>query len=631
MTTRTRDAESVAKALGGAAKSGAGWIARCPAHDDTTPSLSLTDGDNGKLLVKCHAGCSQGDVISALDQRGLWPERNAPSSDQKRLVATYDYRKADGSLAYQVLRYQPKTFRFRRPDPADPTRWIWNIKGADKVPYRLPQIMAADRRTPIWIVEGEKDAERLARCGLVATTSSTGAGKWPPEISAHFQGRTVFIIPDNDDSGRSHAEKVAGHLSGHAASIRIVELPNLPPKGDVSDFLDGGGRPEDLSRLSAEASEFDSRLPVSIGLQQDPRVAGFIDPIRSWVGRTPPDREWVIPGWIPRGTVTVLFGDGGTGKSLVAQQLVTSVTTGRPWFGLQAERMKTLVVSCEDDGDELHRRQIAINAAMDIDMEDIDGQFVWDRTGQENFLATYDLSGDVGATTDFYELLLAKCRSNGVQFVVIDTAADVFGGNENIRAHVNHFLKAVLGRLAKAIDGSVLLLAHPSVTGMATKSGLSGSTAWNAAVRSRLYLTRPETEPEEDADQDIRILERTKANYARAGDHLSVKWEEGAFVLDAPAFGLVASINRNRAEQAFLECLRALSRQNRDVSESRQSGNYAPRKMIDLPPAKGLTTTDLEKAMRSLFAQGAITMTDYGRGKRSKHIIEADHLEEHNQ
>jgi hypothetical protein len=149
-----------------------------------------------------------------------------------------------------------KGFSQRRPDDAG--GWIYKLNGVRRVPYRLLELLAADPSQLVFIVEGEKDADRLASLGFVAATNAGGAGKWRDEFSGFLRGRNVVIIPDNDESGREHAAKVARSLQGVAASVRVLELPNLPPKGDVSDWLDAGGVVEELLVLAGSASQFDA-------------------------------------------------------------------------------------------------------------------------------------------------------------------------------------------------------------------------------------------------------------------------------------------------------------------------------------------------------------------------------------
>lgn len=165
-----------------------------------------------------------------------------------KIVETYDYRDELGNLLMQVVRMEPKTFRQRRLDPSARNGWSWSVKGVPVVPYRLPDLQAVPDAT-VYVVEGEKDADRLASLGLVATTNAGGASKWTETHSQFLRGRSVVILPDNDAPGRLHAQKVVKALGGIAADIRVIYLPGLPEKGDVSEWIDGGGTVEELLQV----------------------------------------------------------------------------------------------------------------------------------------------------------------------------------------------------------------------------------------------------------------------------------------------------------------------------------------------------------------------------------------------
>jgi len=197
------------------------------------------------LIVDCTGFSRQEAVAWAVETFGI----DRPM--QKRIVATYDYRDESGVLLFQVVRYAPKTFRQRRPDGSG--GWSWRVKGIRQVPYRLPELLAA-ADAPVFVVEGEKDADRLTSLGLVATCNAGGANTWPASLNKFFKRRTVYILPDNDAAGRSHGKTVAAALHGVAESVRIVVLPDLPPSGDVSDWLDAGNRPETLRSLCEAAA-----------------------------------------------------------------------------------------------------------------------------------------------------------------------------------------------------------------------------------------------------------------------------------------------------------------------------------------------------------------------------------------
>ncbi len=179
-----------------------------------------------------------------------------------KIVATYDYVDAKGNLLFQVVRYEPKAFKQRRPNGKG--GWIWNMQGVSVVPYCLPKILKATR---VYICEGEEDVKALQILGLTATTNPGGAGKWQEAFSKYFQGKEVVIIPDNDEAGREHAQDVARKLTGVAASIKVVELPGLPPKGDPRDWVRAGGTAEVLEALVNNAPEWQlMESTASVGL-----------------------------------------------------------------------------------------------------------------------------------------------------------------------------------------------------------------------------------------------------------------------------------------------------------------------------------------------------------------------------
>lgn len=245
------------------------WMAVCPAHADKRASLSLRMVD-GKLLMYCHAKCPTADVLAALgvtmrELTGMFggtveiqplpfePSRKRGGGKRGEVVKTYDYRDETGKLLYQVCRMEPKTFLQRRPDGSG--GWIWNLQGTRRVLYRLPELYVLPRESVVWIVEGEKDADRLASHGLHATTSCGGAGKWRKEYCDVLRGHRVAVIADNDDPGREHADDIEKSLRRIAKRTVTLELPGLPPKGDVSDWLNAGGIAGELYGLARAAYE----------------------------------------------------------------------------------------------------------------------------------------------------------------------------------------------------------------------------------------------------------------------------------------------------------------------------------------------------------------------------------------
>lgn len=217
------------------------------------------DHDNGDGIAALQwlCGWTFPEAVNALaEYLGQASPRlgKAAGNGKPEIVATYDYRDERGELLYQVVRFDPKGFRQRRPKPGG--GWEYSVKGTRLVLYHLREVLAADPSGNVLIVEGEKDADRAAGMGMVATTCAMGAKKWRPEYNEHFQGRKVVIVPDNDQPGRDHANQVARALCGIAGSIKLVELPGVPEKGDFSDWIDQGGTKEKLAELIEATPEW---------------------------------------------------------------------------------------------------------------------------------------------------------------------------------------------------------------------------------------------------------------------------------------------------------------------------------------------------------------------------------------
>lgn len=250
-----------------ALKRGSG-LTHCPAHQDDKPSLNVTES-GATVLVYCHGGCEQNAVLEALRERELWPSTDGQHATPRarrqarelpKVDAIYPYSDADGVVRYRVVRYEGKRFEVWHPNGSG---WDRGLGGAELVPYRLPELAAADATKTVFVGEGEKVVDRLVSLGLVATTNPFGALKWPADWGArHMRSRRVAILPDADDVGAKHARAVAESCAGHAASVRIVELADLPEHGDVVDWIAAGHEVAELVQLVEVAPEY-RRTPVS--------------------------------------------------------------------------------------------------------------------------------------------------------------------------------------------------------------------------------------------------------------------------------------------------------------------------------------------------------------------------------
>ena len=240
----------------------------CPFHDDKDPSLSFRS-DTG--LWKCFGCKKSGDAFKFYGlMKGVseFPEilkgigqnfgingsgssagksSGANKKEKSCIVATYDYTDEKGNLLFQVVRFKPKDFRQRRPDGKG--GWIWNMDGVQRVLYRLSEVLQAEL---VLCPEGEKDVDNLREKGFTATTVPGGAEKWLDAYNKALAGKDVVLLPDSDEVGFEHVQKIAASLNGVARSIKVLELPGLKEKQDVSDWIQAGGTKEELEKMIAE-------------------------------------------------------------------------------------------------------------------------------------------------------------------------------------------------------------------------------------------------------------------------------------------------------------------------------------------------------------------------------------------
>ncbi|MBL8226969.1 MAG: AAA family ATPase [Bryobacterales bacterium] len=319
------------------------WRGPCPVHQGARPNFAV-NAQSGHSI--CHSACGKGWDIIGLEQAISGKAfvdakqavfallgRPAPSWNERDIEASYDYVSAEGKLLYQVVRRAGKRFSQRRPDGNG--GWVWGLGGVTPVPFRLPSLVAAET---VLIPEGERDVLTLERLGFVGTCNNGGAGNFKPELAHWFHGKHVGILPDNDEKGREHALKVARLLDPVAASVRIIELPGLPEKGDVSDFVAKGGTAEQIRELYERAAEWSPEWEFSsmVPAESDRYVRRFADVVAECGG---PDGFWdftreegiptpfarltaALAGGLKRGEVYVIGGNQGSGKSSLALQFM---------------------------------------------------------------------------------------------------------------------------------------------------------------------------------------------------------------------------------------------------------------------------------------------------------------------
>jgi RecA-family ATPase len=333
-------------------------------------------------------------------------------------------------------------------------------------------------------------------------------------------------------------------------------------------------------------------------------------------GKTPPVMDWVVRGLIPAGNVTLLYGDGGTGKSLLTLQLAVALAgSSMFFFGIPIENGGVEFVTAEDSKDELHRRLFEVCKGVAVKVGDLSCLHITSLVDADATLATAGRD-DVLTETPLYRKIERILKETRPRLLALDTLADTFGGNEIVRAQARRFI-TMLRHLALKYNCAILVLAHPSLDGIRSGKGTSGSTAWNNSVRSRLYFKRVEDETGREEDEDARILEVAKANYGRKGLNIPMRWERGLFVPVRKAGGgddpLVAATN---AKTVFLDLLAKHRANNSFVSMDQSSPPYVPKIFGPEAKKRGISRLDLIDAMHLLLDEKKIENAPHGMASK---------------
>jgi putative DNA primase/helicase len=522
MTALERDfGDALAKTTGEEPRRvGNEWKALCPAHGDRTPSLDFHE-EAGKILLQCRSrGCAAKEIFAALD----WKPRPGRDTFAGRPVrARFTYHDEKGRELAQKIRFD---------DGREPKMKFAKALGGEKLPlYRLPGVLEAVRDgRPVYIAEGERDAEALRSLGLAGTSAPYGAatgssisGKWLDSYTKLLAGADVVLLQDADEAGAEHVRNLARLLAGRAKSLRIV--PPFPgPKGsDVSDFLAAHGREETLALVEkAEEPKAAGGAPLAVAR-----------PVLVRLSTVKSERvSWLWPGRVPFGKLTLLEGDPGLGKSTIALDLIARATTGRPMpHGAHgAEPMSAIVLSAEDGlADTINPRLAAAGADLD-------------RVHALTAVRLPDGEEVFPTLTANLAQIRAAVEETGARIVLVDPFAAYIGSETNSwkDTDVRRCL-APLAALAEALGVAVILIRH------LTKGGGSsaiyrggGSIGIVAACRSALLVAK---DPE---NEDRRILAPVKSNLCAPppsiaygmetlGEVARIAWEPGIVEMTAGA------------------------------------------------------------------------------------------------
>jgi RecA-family ATPase/5S rRNA maturation endonuclease (ribonuclease M5) len=660
----------IASALGGHVSAGQ-VLAPGPGHSAADRSLSIKLNDTGDDIVvhsfagddpiaaKDHireklglpawsAGRSNGNgrpVMLSIGQiAGILkpPESTGAKAEppkRGRLTERYEYVDRAGKLVYVVERFEePKGFRQCRPDGRG--GWLYQgvFDGIARVPFRWPELaadMAAYPDAPIFLTEGEKDCDNVRNLGLTATTCAGSI--WPDEVASLFAGRDVIVLEDNDQKGRQVSADVASLMHKAGARVRVARFTDLPEKGDVSDWIELGARKHNAEALiervrglplwegteAPQEQHVDKADKPKDSTDEKPQAAKL--PPLPWLNMAAsdheprPEREWAIPDRVPLKQAGLFSGEGGTGKSIIELMKNVAHVLGKDWLGSMPEIGPAIYIGAEDHEKELHIRLLDIASHHGVTFADLikGGLHVLPLLGQDATLCAVNPRTGRVETTELYQRLYEAAGDIKPKNISIDTLSRAFAGSEIDRVQVYAFCMHMQA-LAEVAEGSVTVLSHPSLQGINSGSGISGSTAWHGAFRFRQYLKGIKSEDAEQPDNDLRELQFLKNQYGPRGETVVLRYQRGLFLPEGGTSNLDKLAREAKADELFLELLRRFAGQGRFASHSQTSRNYAPTVFARESDAKKVHVkrADFEAAMSRLFNSNRIYVETYGRPSR---------------
>jgi len=479
--------------LKGLKRSGSGYMALCPCHDDHNPSLSITE-DGGKVLLHCHAGCTYEAIATELGLNHTAPAGKPESYQGNPIVKWYPYRDEQGRVLYEVARIQKGSDKDFRPY----CRGQFKLNGQQRVLYRLPELIKAPADDWVFLCEGEKDSDNVACLGLVATTNVFGGLSWEQSYTPYFKDRRVCILNDNDDTGRQRAAKLMKELTGTTKQTRTLDLPNLPEKGDVSNWLDAGGTKDQLIAL-VEKKETIPLLSCS-DIETEPI-------------------EWLWDNRIPAGMFSMIVGDPGIGKSFLSIYLSSVITTGRDWAdGCKSNKGSVFFFADEDDFPRVVVPRLIMNGA------DVKKVYCLNELIGKNALF------NIADVTHLTRLEQAIEQVGDCRMIVLDPVTAYMGDvNANNNAEVRAALSGIV-RLAQKTGVAVVAISH-----LNKKADLDamyralGSMGFVAQARAVWGVVKDKT----DDSGETRIFSPIKCNLSVKIRGLSYVINDGVVAFDS--------------------------------------------------------------------------------------------------
>ena len=611
------DTETIAKALGNAKQVNGQWVASCPVpghgqgNGDKNPSLSITESE-GKVLFHCHGGCDQRDVFDAVRSRDLLPtiaKREEISFTQHQapvLEKEWVYKSEDGDVLFTKRRYKTndakgKTYSIHRVDAAG--KRIAGLKDTRIVPYQLPELLDAKTAgRAIYLVEGEKAADALVSIGAIATTSHTGAGSWPAEITQYFAGANIVVIPDHDEPGRQYARRAIQNLLPVAKSIRYLDLELMMEGDDAYEWVHHAkGTRKELAELAKQAPIITKELAVTDSEQltettQTETEAYNPTPqllnIEAWDTIKDEPVEWIIDNVLPEKGFAALYGPPGSYKSFIALDIAEAVATGRQWMGNQVTNPgAVLYIAGEGHGGIGARIK-----ACKINHQTQDGA--------EIYVIRYQLN--LRSSADDFNLLMESIDNlierTGIELrlVQIDTLARAFGGgNENDSQDMGAFIHNA-GRLQRKLDCALMVLHH---SGKDATKGLRGHSSLLGAVDTQLELQKL-------------VTDKLKEGVAGQGILTISKQKDGQ---DNLKFGFeMVQININQGKESGLGLDENVSLAVREQQENIKQQHKTKTKTPDRTAAGPVQVVMMDALHKAIKEYGSMELID---GKRNKVIL----------
>ncbi len=518
-------------------------------------------------------------------------------------VAPFGLRMRHGTLLIPLCNARGEIRTLQRISPDGSKRYL---AGGEKQGHF--HLIGAPRGV-LLICEGYATGASLHEAtGYAVAVASDKANLAPVGKALHAAYPAARIVFCADDDRWKDANENPGARAAESAAHGIPGATWLLPR-----FREDATHPTDFNDLAALEGLGTVRAQVETAV---PATLEAVS-VALWADQPVPVRQWLLPDWIPMRQTTALYGDGGVGKTLLAQQLATAVASGRGFLGLTPRTGGVLGLFCEDDVDTLHMRQAGINQSLGIPYSAAETFHYMSRVGRDNLLMTFD-GHDAGTLTPFWHEIDAKMAQHRPVLLIVDTAADTFGGNENIRPQVRQFVQQALTALAQRYDCAVLLCAHPSAAGLQNGQGTGGSTAWSNSVRSRLYLSK-------DPSSDRTILTRKKSNYAAAGEEIPVLYANGAFLPYTPGDLSTLPLTERAIESDFIALLNELNQRHTHVSDSQFGRRWAPavmHKVLGQRGQKRWTVEQLDGAMERLLQRKEL-LIEIDPRNRTRRIVTA--------